>query len=136
MIDANSPMSDIVAGLKRADDAACHAFCQRQNPSLLDALDNGASRLGAIAFELECRQPATLIDWKFPEVFEPVEALPDALNAACEGREDRVYDLLADAPFADLAATASACSHIQSAVAQIRRYGPQMTDPQQSLWSE
>ncbi len=59
MIDENSPMSDIVAGLKCADFAACYAFCRRQDPVLLEALDNGAARLWDIEFEFEfeCRQP-------------------------------------------------------------------------------
>ena len=48
----------------------------------------------------------TLLDWKFPDAYAPVEALPDALDAACEGREGAVYALLTDAWLAELAAKA------------------------------
>lgn len=133
MVNENSPMSDVLAGLQRAEYAACHEFCRRQRSGLLDVLIAGADRLGDIARELELRQPATLLGWKFPDSYAPVESLPALLDAACEGREDDIYRMLADSPFSDLAATASACSYIRSSAAQIKRYGAAPRDPQRSL---
>lgn len=118
MIDEQSSMQEVVAGLKRADYAACYEFCRRQSPEVLEPLAVGADRLGDIAFELQCRQPETLLAWKFPDAFESFEQLPAALDAACEGREGDLYPMLADAPFWALAATASACSYIKITVTQ------------------
>jgi hypothetical protein len=61
MVDEHSPMPDVIAGLKSADDIACYEFCRRQRPNTFEALVAGADHLGLIAFELECRQPDTLL---------------------------------------------------------------------------
>ena len=136
MVNEQSPMQDVVTGLKCADYAACYEFCRRQRPDVLEALNLGAHRLGEIAFELECRQPQALLAWKFPDAYSPLGVLPDVLDAACEDNEDRIYSVLSDAPFADLALIASACAHIKSAAAHIRRYGAQTSNPQQPLFNE
>lgn len=135
MIDQDSPMAGVIDGLKRAEYSACYEFCRRQAADIRPGLAAGADSLGEIAFELECRQPEALLAWSFPEQYEPVECLPAALDAACETDRETVYQLLADAPFADLAATASACAHIKSAATQLARFAHQPPDPQQALFS-
>ena len=136
MIDENSSMQAVIAGLKRAEYAACYEFCRRQASDIRPGLAAGAEFLGEIAFELECRQPQALLAWRFPEQYESVECLPTALDAACGAERETVYQLLADAPFADLAAIASACAHIKSAAKQLARFAHQAPDPQQALFRD
>jgi hypothetical protein len=120
MIDESTPMPDVIDGLRRADYAACCEFCRRQASDVLDPLIAGTARLGTIVLELEFQRPQELMAWKFPDRYEPFHNLPATVDAACEGRESDVYDLLADARFADLAATA--CAYLRDAAAQIKRY--------------
>lgn len=122
------------AGLKRADYIACYEFCRRQRLSVTAAMVAGADCLSEIAFELECRQSDTLHAWKSRETYAPVDAMPEALDVACKHREKAAYQLLKDAPFADLAAVASACAHIKSAAHLVQRSLHPASDPQQSLF--
>lgn len=115
MVDCDSPMADVVDGLKRADCVACNEFYRRQSESGKAELAKGAALLGWIAFNLQCDQPEVLVSWKTPEANKPFEALPQALEAACSGREADARALLYGVPFEALATTASACGFISMA---------------------
>jgi hypothetical protein len=121
----DTPMAEVIAGMARAEHAACHEFVRRQTREDQQALETGAIVLRDIAADLRARDVAALKTWKSPETYDPVpEALlKQALQGAASQDAARVRSALEPMAFADLCAMATAADYLRQAAQHLRLYG-------------
>lgn len=133
----DTPMSELLAGIASVDAEACHEFARRQHVAGHGAdLKTAAALVHELAFAAQLDRPEELMAWKYPEVFDPVDAkmLTDLLQAASEDNRETARQLITNRSFADITALSSIASYLEQAVEQLRRFGVQRPNPQQSLF--
>ncbi|MES1925255.1 hypothetical protein T31B1_08028 [Salinisphaera sp. T31B1] len=118
-------MAEIIAGMCRADHAACLEFTRRQTREDQQALELGAALLRDLAADLRARDVVSLMAWSSPEAYDPVpEALLiQALKGAAAQDADRVRAALTPMGFADLCAVATTADFLRQAAEHLRVYG-------------
>ncbi|MES1930248.1 hypothetical protein SADO_13373 [Salinisphaera dokdonensis CL-ES53] len=121
----DTPMAEVIAGMARAEHAACYEFVRRQTREDQQALETGAILLRDIATDLRARDVVALMAWKSPETYDPVpEALlKQALKGAAGNDTARVRGALEPMAFADLCAMATAADYLRQAAQHLRLYG-------------
>lgn len=140
MITNASTMAEVLDGLSIGDDSACYEFVRRQRSESLAALSAGAKRLGDAAFDLQLRQPDTLMAWKYPEVLNRVtlDQLQNVLTEASEGADTAALrTALTGLPFAELITISSLAGRLRAYSERTLARGPLQSvrapDPQLNL---
>lgn len=133
----DTSMNALLAGMASVDAEACHEFARRQHVAGHGAdLATAAALVHELAFAAQLDRPEDLVAWKYPEVFDPVDEkmLADLLQAASEDNRDAARQLITNQSFADITALSSVASYLGQSVEQLRRFGTQRPNPQQSLF--
>ncbi|MES1932968.1 hypothetical protein T35B1_10176 [Salinisphaera shabanensis T35B1] len=132
-----TPMNTLLAGMAAVDAEACHEFARRQHAAGHgDDLKTAAALLHDQAFAAQLDRPAELVEWKYPEHFEPVDQtmLTTLLQAASNGERENVRATVAEQRFADITALSSIANYLTRACEQFSHFGARRPDPQQSLF--